>query len=530
MGGHLVERNEIHHCWWAANSESAWDLGSVFRENLAWELKNNIYLYSDSLPPTLDPEMENNIGGFLMERDVVYPAHVVSNNSMREVLAPYAWTGYRTSAHALFSQNTIGPIPRVHGPFRPLNAHPQQLGRTGLHLRSNTVALDPKLATAAKLGQTNFVDPEFPLFPLRLDTNKLTGQVDTTWETAAKGWFATPLPPVDSVYTNIQSAVSMNMNAPYRGDSVHFKATDGRGVVHALTGWKNDAIDTVGWLKPSIYYTPLAQGVDSGLLKNQYVLFTQYASDSDADRTAYFQSVAPPSVLQRAYAPNGEHRGAFGPDGRIGSQYPGRARVAGAPRFDAVAKKLHLPIRLGPHAGPIASVTKFVVLSGSKSSLRIDESSGVGHLVGETMSDFPTPDPIGPDATEIVIPFAGTDTLVQFDLTLGLVEGDRTHPTTPIAWIWAKGMKPDTTVQPPTSSLSDVRLNRFLRTGRDARGWYVDLGSNSAIAHLASLDGRRETLVAEPSPEGVRLRPARKLDGIWLLCGPGIETRAHIFR
>lgn len=79
MGGHLVEANRIHGNTVGIYSESAWDLGSVFRDNLAWDnyTRARTQTGTSVYPPAVLASMDYGLldGGFMRLKDNLFPAH-----------------------------------------------------------------------------------------------------------------------------------------------------------------------------------------------------------------------------------------------------------------------------------------------------------------------------------------------------------------------------------------------------------------------------------------------------------------------
>jgi hypothetical protein len=104
MGDHLIERNEIHHNWWAVYDEMEWDLGSTFRFNRIASNFNPFY----GSEPVESSELDNMAGGFLFVKDVTQAIHRIHNNVIWGSPLIIGHGGYKAGNQHLFYNNIVG--------------------------------------------------------------------------------------------------------------------------------------------------------------------------------------------------------------------------------------------------------------------------------------------------------------------------------------------------------------------------------------------------------------------------------------
>jgi hypothetical protein len=510
MGSHLVERSEIHGNWWVAYSENAGDLGSIFRANLAWNDRNQ----KDAHPGDASYDFGTSIsavsgetgGGFLFEKDVVYPAHVMDHNTVRGVNYPSAWSGYRAAGHAVWADNLLDTVPYAYSADSWQQFLRTTSGKLG-HLRRNTF-LQSRFDSSS-VSSTDILDSLFP-YRMKRDSDTVSGKVDTTWLTTTSSIWANIVQPF-RIYGHM--APQFNWVATM-GDTMRFQALDAKGAIHWEKSWNTNAYDSVGWLSPPTSARVGTVDLDATWWRNQYCLRCRFADGPGA--TALLPDFGNP-VTERATRSSVGVRGAFGRDSVVGSFQPVSARAGGNAWRDTSAGRLHLPLRLDQR---LRNVNRWIVLDGQKTALKINELAG-GTLTAETMTSFGTSDLVSSDGSEVVLPSPSTDSLIQVDLWLAGLSGSDTLPAGAVSWVWSRGMKP-----PTTTSLFSARSRRSpVVLGHDSRGvWALVPGTGDGF-RLRSPEGRAAQSVREPAGESTRLRFPRVRSGVWILTGPGVAMR-----
>lgn len=109
MGDHLVERNEIHHNWWAVYDEMEWDLGSTFRFN---RIASN-FNPSFGLDPLESNEQANMAGGFLYVKDVLQAIHRIHNNTIWGSPLVIGHGYFKAGIQHLFYNNLVGGFDQI---------------------------------------------------------------------------------------------------------------------------------------------------------------------------------------------------------------------------------------------------------------------------------------------------------------------------------------------------------------------------------------------------------------------------------
>lgn len=149
MGDHLIERNEIHHNWWAVYDEMEWDLGSTFRFNRIAS-NFNPFLGSD---PSESSEMGNMAGGFLYVKDVSQAIHRIHNNTIWGSPVVIGHGYFKAGIQHLFYNNLVGgfdqilTFPKLKSALRNDR---QQLSKYGFWLDHNLFEIRDSSATVTK--------------------------------------------------------------------------------------------------------------------------------------------------------------------------------------------------------------------------------------------------------------------------------------------------------------------------------------------------------------------------------------------
>lgn len=227
-----------------------------------------------------------------------------------------------------------------------------------------------------------------------------------------------------------------------------------------------------------------------------------------------------PNTARAIQGPFGA-RGAHGVDGSLGSQTPIGVRPAGTPWWDSASGRLHLPVRFDSKG---RSVDRFIVREGQLTAMTVLDGtvSNPGQLSKEVLLDLGAAEAMGSNPTEIVLPYSGSDTLLQLDLWPAAVSGSDTLMAGAVTWVWAKGMRAPR-IEP--TSIGARASSKILSTGRDALGWYAVVAGPAVGFRLASPGGRTIAPAVESAGANSRLRFPAARSGVWLLTGPGVSRR-----
>lgn len=500
MGNHLVEGNRIHHNKFGVYSEAAWDLGSVFRDNLAW--RNGQLPATETVTSKSAAASNDNLdiaGGFLHVKDVVFPAHVATRNTIADSGAsrPYGWAYYRAAANALWSDNLLemkgSPSASYSNPLTHylhvftgaksphlwnlgllsgfqtvINLSGASLVDSGFHWTAKRAVprdtLDGKLTGGLYKGiPGDTVDTVISGVPTRLARVRWvtiffdTTLIDTTCATGC--WF--------NFDTNMKYPFSGSSIAWYGrlrgGDSVwaRFVIPDGRTVAHKFT------------------YSDISDSTARFRLQYEKDTLAAWTKNLAISAKARFASVDPASPafltldtsLEGSLALLGKlgdvrtRVGALGPDGKP-FQEPVRLRTRGHGVLDKAKGELLLPVAI---TGLLEGVSRLIVRRIWVAARPIDPvrvEASTPDMVERRVLPLTLSD-ILPTDTIIRVPFndAGADSLYQVDLWLAAIAGNDTLDVTPMAWSASSVMGTSRTtsgIGQKTSNLGWRRDGRFL--------------------------------------------------------------------
>jgi len=470
MGAHVIEQSRIHGNWWVAYSESEWDMGSIFHDNLAWNNRQDTtYPYGGKS----SSEMNNQTGGFLYLKDVLYSSHVLSGNTLVNTPYPIGWGGYRGSISTLFSDNLIAPLPAVamQSSYQLLTyAAPWRT----LH---NAFALDTAThAFSTQEGKQFYLDGE-----------------DAKTDTA---WFAT-------------SSLPLFKWSPVLGDSVH-----GRFV----SWFSANALDSAARLclpistKSSSYDTT----------DNRYCIGCGFLSlDSSSDSflaPTWGSRNIDSSVFKKGFV--GRSVGAVQPVG--GVDVKGVLWSCGTPGLDSVSQTLHLPVQLlSVPDGATLLVKNAALVARSCASVFDDYCS-------DTKRTLPL-DNIAyrADSGELVVKLPQSDTLLQIDVWAAAVVNGDTLPLAPATWTWAKGMKYSRATIPASVSIAKAPVHLQAVHGR-AGHWSIDISGLQEVAVLRLVDASGRSAAFAQTRTGAtsrRLEISGVHAGTWFLKAPSLPAQ-----
>jgi hypothetical protein len=467
MGAHVIEQCRIHGNWWAAYSESEWDMGSVFHDNLAWNNRQDTtYPYGGKN----SSEMNNQTGGFLYLKDVLYPSHVLSGNTLVNTPYPIGWGGYRGSISSVLSDNLIGPIPHVATQdFRQMLTY-----AVPWHIQHNVFALDSAThAFIIRKGLQFYLDGE-------------DAKTDTAWFTANYlplfKWF------------------------PVLGDSVH-----GRFV-----SWFNtDALDSTARLcLPKTTNSATYDTTDNRYCIGCGFLSLDSSSDSFLAPTWGTRNIDS-AVFGKGFL--GRSVGAVQPVGGVDTK--GVLWGCGVPGVDSATQTLHLPVRLLSVPDGVTLVVSNVALVARSCA------STTGTYCTDTKRALSL-DNIAyrADSGDLVVKLPQPDTLLQIDVWAGAVVNGDTLPLAPATWTWAKGMKYSRPRLP--IAVSVAKGSAVLHVlGVHGRGghWSIDVSGIREDAGLRLVDasGRSANFVQIRTGAASRsLEVAGVHAGTWFLAAP----------
>jgi len=519
MGGHLVEANRIHGNKFGIFSEGAWDLGSVVRDNLAWDNYDRAQrgTGASTTPKEVLSSSENisRGGGLLYVRDVVFPAHVVTRNTTIDTgeARAYGWGSHRAAANALWSDNLLemragsvagSPLSSYLHLFS--NAAAPHLWNTGVLANvGNSVGmssavivdstirwtakvavprdtLDGKLAGGKVVGMPgDSVDTVIAGTPVRLARVKwVTIFYDTVSRdtSCAKGCWM----PATATIWGVEPGLGSFWNIAYlAGDSVtaSFKAPDMSTVVR--TAWfsmladstapfRLRNMDTVGVWERNLVGSANAGFVSSDPLRPGFL-----GLDTSRPGTRRLLAFGSPRARVGALAADGSLR-----------QEPIRLRARGHGRWDKAAGELVLPIGI---SGRLAGVERLVVRRAWIAARPIDPlkvASNTPAMAERRKMPLSLP-VVSPTDTVVRIPFAdvGSDSLFQVDLWLAGIAGSDTIEATPMAWSIATPMG--------SSLVASVSRERSLSRIWDVRGrsLRIEGGAASTLAFVNARGSRR---------------------------------------
>jgi len=441
----------------------------VIRDNLAWS--NGDLAATETVTSTTAAASNDNIniaGGFLHVKDVVFPAHVVTRNTIADTGAsrPYGWSYYRGAANALWSDNLLemkGSTSLVYS--NPLTHFLHVFtGAKSPHLWN--LGLLSGFQSVINLSGASLVDSSFHWTakrPVPRDTldGKLTGGLykgipGDTVDTVISGvptrvarvrwvtiFFDTTL--VDTTCatgcwfnfdTNMKYAFSSSTVAWYGrlrgGDSVsaRFVIPDGRIVAHKFT--YNDISDSTAKFRLQYEKDTLAAWT-----KNLTISAKAKFASMDPASPAFLTldtSLEGSIALLRKLGETRTRVGSLGPDGKP-FQEPVRLRTRGHGKLDKTKGELLLPVAI---TGRLEGVSRLVarriwVAARPIDPVRVEASTPdmvERRVLPLTLSD------ILPTDTVIRVPFsdAGADSLYQVDLWLAAIVGGDTLDVTPMAW------------------------------------------------------------------------------------------------
>lgn len=464
MGAHLIERNRIHANWWGIFSESEWDQGSVIRENIAWNNANQIARDSSQVVKphgnyaTTDEYLP---GGFLFVKDVLFPAYVLSHNTLVDNPIPYAHAGYRATGNALWSDDMVDIQPTDDASWN-------HLFKVVLSPHLFDVTVGHHASGSFWAGASVIVtDSTFRTTGYRLvKKDSMAGTID------GGRVFQTPTDTMDTTlangqtnkiihyytYTILYDTIRDTLNCA-RGCSLPMLNNDilVRGwsplpwTIQAVPGgWWNALVTDLGG--PRYYRTWVPSMMDStGTFYMAYMDSAESRKRGNLHcRNCRFQSqrASDSLFLTPAWADSsgslgfrngsvGQARGAFGFDNRIGSQTPVRIRATGMPTYDDVAKEILLPISWyseGPRIDKL--VVRRIRGVGRPLSIR----GTVLYMTREVNQTLGAVPDVLPGDTVVHVAFTPTanDSLFQFDVWLAGVSGSDTIPATPMSWTWSK--------------------------------------------------------------------------------------------
>jgi hypothetical protein len=467
MGGHLMERNRIHDNWWGVYSEVEWDMGSVIRENLAWNNVNQLYRTGSTVAPAqiLSNPQGTYPGGFLFTNDVVFPAHVVTNNTIASHVQPYSENGYRSTCNALWSDNlvefqdTLGGVSR-YGDVSDLFAFgtsPHLWNSVFLHHGSPVYGSGPSMV---RVVDSTLKYAGFALIPRDTLHGAVTGAMPLlvpldTFEEIVNGKtvrhidFDTFSVLNDTVPRTADCGTGCTLplvnpgNVPVSWSSLPLKAVMVPGWQYGRVKapdstiqygrfWDTTVADSSGFLRlPSM---DTSMGRRQG---NRQCVGCGFTSRDPLDTGFLHPDWRSPRVLDAiGRGSHGLVVGAAGRDGRIGSQVPVRIRPRGIPTYDNVHGVLRLPfVATSERAG----VTQLQVVRCWVSRRLIDPFDlNLSHPVEKWTSVDSVP-AVSMSDSVIGIPVAlsSTDSLVQVDLWMVGIAGPDTVAATPMSWAWS---------------------------------------------------------------------------------------------
>jgi len=493
MGGHLIQRNRIHDCWWGANLQSTWDLGSTLRHNLVWNNRRDTALVLQN-----SSEAKRQIGGFLLIGDDRLTSHVVTQNSV--LSSPYlaAWNGSDPFRSTVFSENLVG-----HHPWSYASNYSTSTELFG-YARSQTAKGNRFLRKMEELGCSSKL----------VDSLILVGEIlQRTVPTRCTSCQTVKLSPSITFWTGGPSFGSSDYNYLLKSENWSFPMGGWQSGLGATSGtavrwWDSVAVDSVEFLS------------SMGIATTNAFRLGDIAHDATDSLAPKWSDTATTSFLtsrQKYGMAAGAHEQG---SSNLGGDLPTLFMANGSPSMD-VTGNLTLPFRTEFPAG----TSQLVLLEGHLTPR--SPSSG-----SDSLPNRPFPfagQVIEMSHTSLTLATSGllksSDTIVQINLWMGAIVGSDTIPLTPASWIWAKGMK-GTSLQPMPVGLSS-RNRAPLRIGsarRDGNGWILDIRGleTGASAQLTDLFGRKAS-IRRVSDAQFRIDEAPA--GTWFLRSNGAASR-----
>lgn len=467
MGAHVIHQNRIHGNWWGAYSESEWDMGSVFHDNLVWNnLVDSTYPYGTLTDQT---------GGFLYVKDVFFPAHVVSGNTIVNTPYPISWGGYRGSIATVFSDNLVGSLPSAVTQDHYQILHYAAPWRT---LR-NAFALDT--ASHVFLMREALQDYQYGTNP-KADTIRFA--------VSYRPLFIWP---------------------PVLGDTVHGQH---------LSWFESNALDSAARL-----CLPKSVGsVTYDTTDNRYCIGCGFLSlDSSSDSflapTWGLRSIDS-SVFKKGFA--GRSVGAVQPTGGVDTK--GILWGCGTPGLDSVSQTLHLPAQLlSVPDGATLLVKDAALVARSCVSVFDDYCSDTKRALSLDNIAYRA------DSGELVVKLPQSDTLLQIDVWAAAVANGDTLPLAPATWTWAKGMKYSRPSIPVSVSIDKMPSALRLQAVHGRAGhWNIDISGIQSDAGLRLVDASGRSAAFAQTRTGTT---SRRLDisgahaGTWFLKTAGLPAQ-----
>lgn len=542
MGGHLVEGNRIHGNTVGIYAESAWDLGSVFRDNLAWDnfTRARTQTGTSVYPPAVLASMDyaQLDGGFMRLKDNLFPAHVVTRNTIVDTgtATPYGWTRYNVTPNALWSDDLV----ELRGSFQNLTSsdhifstaaypHLWNTSVLGNLEKSNTIYGGTVVDSTIRWQSTTLVPRD--TLDGRLAGGLIISVPGETYDTLINGqlvkWvrFHDATIFYDTIRRDTTCAKGCNLmasptvNVPVSsgwiawdgvlqaGDSVpvRVRAPDGVSFLER-TIWEPGASDSTQPFR--------LREMDQSIAWQRKLVLSANArwGNQDPSHPNFLALDTTLAGTRRLLALGGSRLrvGAIGSDGRVGQESI-RLRTRGHGRWDKQLGQLVLPVSI---TGRLAGVEKLVVRKAWIAARPFDLSAvQINTMKFSERRVLPASLPeFAPTDTVLRIPFldAGRDSLYQVDLWLAGVVGTDTVDATPMAWSIATVMRGSQTVGQPVRPATQASWYQ--------RGHTLVLFSPNMPTHLEFLDvrGSRVSLpVMERAGSGtvdLSLLPA----GLWI--------------
>lgn len=434
MGSHLVENNRFHSNWWVAFSESEWDMGSVFRDNLAWKNQQDTTFPFGSLGNT---EKMDHVGGFLFMKDAIYPSHVVSGNTFLETPTPLAHMGWRYTSNTVFADNLIGPIPRN----RLLDWH-QLLGYAISRRTFRNVLIEDSTS-----GAYRFV----PVSKVLVGT--------------------------DTVVLDPPANILRDYALPFNWKPLTGKRLQAQGIQ-----WFDSlAADSIARLR--LPRTPLKPPIDTTdnlrwIVAGQPVHDTSAADFGSLD----WRSPAVDSfILGKGFL--GRTAGFVQPTGS--PSVKGLLWSSGTPFMDK-NQTLHLPLQIQFVGGAASLVLQDLVISSRQCRFTSEPCTDSLIPIALSSASYLEQD------QELQIQLAGrlspADSILQVDLWAGAVVDGNTLPLTPATWTWAKGMAYSNGRGPVSGIESRSQMLRVGSVRRQSDRWIFTITGIPANASISMVD------------------------------------------
>jgi hypothetical protein len=542
MGGHLVEANRIHGNTVGIYSESAWDLGSVFRDNLAWDnyTRARTQTGTSVYPPAVLASMDYGLldGGFMRLKDNLFPAHVVTRNTIVDTgtATPYGWTMYNVTPNALWSDDLV----EVRGTFQNLTS-PKHVFATAAYphlwnisvlggqemsmtvsggdvvdstIRWQSTTLKPRDTLDGKLEGGKAVSLPGEVYDTIINGIP-TQKIRTRWVTIFYDTIRRDTSCANGCHLGASSAPTVPASSGWIAWDGILQAGDSVTLRLLTPDWKSNLERTVWNAAASDSTQPFRlREMDQSIAWQRKLVLSANArwGSQDPSHPNFLALDTTLAGTRRLLALGGSRLrvGAIGSDGRIG-QEPIRLRARGHGRWDKQLGQLVLPVSI---SGRLAGVEKLVVRKAWIAARPFDLSAAqINTMKFAERRVHPASLPaFAPTDTVLRIPFvdAGRDSLYQVDLWLAGVVGTDTLDATPMAWSIATVMRGSQTVGQPVRPATQASWYQ--------RGHTLVLFSPNMPAHLEFLDvrGSRVSLpVVERAGMGtvdLSLLPA----GLWI--------------